>query len=221
MLQCTGFDDRWTGWVNGLLSSGSSSVLLNGVPGQHFMCRTGVRQGDPLSPLLFVIAVDLLQSVVTEICTRNILTMPIPTSSNDYPIVQYTNDTLIVLPAVDDQILAFKEMLDKFALSTGLKVNISKSSLISMNTTDEKGLRVASLLGCDVGTMPFTYLGLPMGTSRPTIYDLLPLVDRIERRLSASSCFLNQGSRLLLLQYVLASMPIYFLCSLSLPPRYP
>ena len=65
--------------------------------------------------------------------------------------------------------------------------------------------------------MPFTYLGLPIGTSRPTIYDLMPLVDRIERRLSASSCLLNQGSRLQLLQLVLSSMPIYFLCSLSLP----
>ena len=83
--------------------------------------------------------------------------------------------------------------------------------------TDEEGARVANLLGCDVGSMPFTYLGLPMGTSRPTIYDLLTLVDRIERRLSASSCLLNQGSRLQLLQSVLCSMPIYFLFTLSLP----
>ena len=76
---------------------------------------------------------------------------------------------------------------------------------------------MAALLGCDVGSMPFNYLGLPMGTTRPTIYDLLPLVDRIERRLSASSCLLNQGSRLQLLKFVLCSMPIYFLCTLSLP----
>ena len=131
--------------------------------------------------------------------------------------MQYADDTLIVLPAVDDQIMAFKEMLEKFALSMGLKANFSKSSLIPMNMTDDEGLRVAGLLDCEVGSIPFTYLGLPMGTSRPTICDLLPLVDRIDRRLSASSCLLNQGSRLQLLQSVLASMPIYFLCSLSLP----
>ena len=174
-------------------------MLLNGVPGNHFVCRTGVRQGDPLSPLLFVIAVDLLQSVVNEMCSRNILSLPIPTSSSDYPIVQYADDTLIVLPAIDDQLIAFKEMLDTFAASTGLRVNFSKSSLIPINMTDAEGARVASLLGCDVGSMPFTYLGLPMGTSRPTIYDLLPLVDRVEHQLSASSCLLNQGSRLQLL----------------------
>ena len=129
--------------------------------------------------------------MVNEMCARNILTLPIPTSSRDYLIVQYADDTLIVLPAVDNQLIAFKEMLEVFAQSTGLRVNFSKSSFIPINLSEDEGRHVAALLGCDVGSMPFTYLGLPMGTSRPTIYDLLPLVDRIERRLSASSCLLN------------------------------
>ena len=124
-------------------------------------------------------------------CARNILTLPIPTSSMDYPIVQYADDILIVLPRVDSQLIAFREMLEVFAKSTGLRVNFSKSSLIPINMSDDEGKRVDALLGCDVGSMPFAYLGLPMGTSQTTIYDLLPLVDRIERRLSASSCLLN------------------------------
>ena len=217
ILKHKGFDDRWNGWVSNLLSSGSSSVLLNGVPGQHFQCKCGVRQGDPLSPLLFVIAVDLLQSVINDMCARNILSLPIPTRSTDYPIVQYADDTLIVLPALDSQLIALKDMLHNFAASTGLRVNFTKSSLIPINMSEEEGARIAALLGCSVGSMPFTYLGLPMGTSKPTIYDLLPLVDRIERRLSATSYLLNQGSRLQLLQSALTSMPIYFLCSLSIP----
>ena len=161
-MKCKGFDDRWRGWVDSLLSSGSSSVLLNGVPGQHFKCRSGVRQGDPLSPVLFVIAVDLLQSVVNDMCRRNILTLPIPTKSNDFPIVQYTDATLIVLHAIDSQLIALKKMLEIFAVSTGLKVNFSKSLMIPINMSDEEGSRLASLLGCTVGSLPFTYLGLPM-----------------------------------------------------------
>ena len=93
--------------------------------------------------------------------------------------MQYADHTLIVFPAIDDQLIAFKDMLTTFAASTGLRVNFSKSSLIPINMSDEEGSRVANLLGCNVGYMPFTYLGLPMGTSRPTIYDLLPLVDRV------------------------------------------
>src|SRR4051812_16111324 len=112
---------------------GSSSVLLNRVPGNHSVCRSGVRQGDPLSSLLFVIVVDLLQSVVNEMCSRNILSLPIPTNSNDYPFIQYADDTLIVLLAIDDQLISFKEMLNTFAASTGLRINFSKSSLIPIN----------------------------------------------------------------------------------------
>ena len=56
-------------------------------------------------------------------------------------------------------------MLEVFAKSKGLRVNLSKSSLIPINMSDDEGKRVAALLGCDVGSMPFAYLGLPMGTS--------------------------------------------------------
>ena len=65
--------------------------------------------------------------------------------------------------------------------------------------------------------MPFTYLGLPVGTTRPKIVDLLPLVDCMEGRLTASSWFLPQGSRLQLVNSVISSLPIFFLCILSLP----
>jgi hypothetical protein len=49
-----------------IMGSGTSAILLNGVPGKVFHCRRGVRQGDPLSPLLFVLTADLLQSIVNS-----------------------------------------------------------------------------------------------------------------------------------------------------------
>jgi hypothetical protein len=47
-----------------IMSSGTSAILLNGVPGKVIHCKRGVRQWDPLSPLLFVLAADLLQSII-------------------------------------------------------------------------------------------------------------------------------------------------------------
>jgi hypothetical protein len=77
ILKHMGFGERWLGWIKSLLNSGTSSVILNGVPGKVFHCRRGLRQGDPLSPLLFVLAADLLQSLVNDLKRQGILSLPI------------------------------------------------------------------------------------------------------------------------------------------------
>lgn len=165
-----------------ILFSGSSSVLLNGVPG--FKCKRGVRQGDPLSPLLLVIAADLLQSIINDATDNNVLAHPLgATFGGDYPTIQYADDTLILLPAEKEQLLYLKEILDTYATFTGLKVNFMKSSLVPINVDPHKALSLATAIGCQVGQMPFTYLGLPLRTTRPTVEEYLPLVSRVERRM--------------------------------------
>ena len=83
---CKGFDNKWVGSTRELLASGTSSILLHGVSGKQFICKRGVRQGDPLSPLIFVLAVDLLQTIVNDMLKRGILSLPIPSHDSDFPI---------------------------------------------------------------------------------------------------------------------------------------
>jgi retron-type reverse transcriptase len=73
MLRRLGFPEVFIGWVKSFLETGTSSVLLNGVPGRNFKCRRGVRQGDPLSPLLFVIGAELLQYVINDLRERGLI----------------------------------------------------------------------------------------------------------------------------------------------------
>ena len=77
MLKAKGFGPRWIKWVNSILLSASTSVLLNGVAGKKIICKRGVRQGDPHSPLLYIITVDLLQSVVNAAWANGEISLPI------------------------------------------------------------------------------------------------------------------------------------------------
>ena len=143
-------------------------MLLNGVPGKTFDCKIGVRQGDPLSPLLFVLAGDLPQSMINRAKDMGLLKLPIRTTSTcDFPVVQYADDTLIILDGDARQPFFLKSLLTSFYLITGLKVNYSKSMMVPINVSEGELHNLATTFGCSKGNLPFTYLGLPLGTERP------------------------------------------------------
>lgn len=71
-----------------------------------------------------MLGADLLQSVTNEAAMNNVIQHPLGDSfGGDYPILQYADDTLIIMPAEEEQLTSFKNILDIFAASTGLKVN--------------------------------------------------------------------------------------------------
>jgi hypothetical protein len=98
LLQARGFGDTWVSWIHNILSSRTSKVLLNRVPRKTIYCKRGLRQGDPLSLLLFVLAADLLQSILNKAKDGGLLNLPIPlNSSPDFPVIQCADGTLIIL----------------------------------------------------------------------------------------------------------------------------
>jgi hypothetical protein len=105
-----GVPQRWILWVQSILSSSSSAVLLNGVPRKFFRCRRGVCQGDPLSPLLFVLAAELLQVIVNKAMSMDLLKQPLPQPNEDFPVVQYADDTVMLLQADERQLVFSKSI---------------------------------------------------------------------------------------------------------------
>jgi hypothetical protein len=112
-----------------------------------------------LSPLLFVLAAELLQVLINRAAAINLLKAPIPQQTNDFPIVQYADDTLLIMQADACQLFFLKSLLNSFAESMGLKVNYRKSSMLPINVPPERMQCLASTFGCSIGTLPFTYWG--------------------------------------------------------------
>jgi hypothetical protein len=95
VMRSKGFNEKWLGWALDILSTGTSYVLLNGVLGKQFVCKRGVRQGDPISPLFCLFGSDLLQSPINDLVQEGSLNRPIDTYDEDFPIIQYVDDTLL------------------------------------------------------------------------------------------------------------------------------
>lgn len=81
---------------------------------------------------------------------------PIPLNGEDYPIVQYVDDTLLIMQADARQLFFLKALLISFSDSTGLKVNYSKSQMLPIDVNQEKMEILANTLGCRIGTFLFT-----------------------------------------------------------------
>jgi hypothetical protein len=191
-------------------------VLLNGVPGKVFHYKRGVRQGDSLSPLLFVLAADMLQSLINKAKNMGLFRLPIDVCySEEFPILQYADDTLLIMKACSQQLFVLKAILNTFADSISFKVNYSKFNMIPINLNSYILQHLVATFNCQASYLPFTYLGLPLSNSKPSIKEFLPLVHRVERRLISTTMFLTQGGKLLMVNLVLSYLPTFFMSTLK------
>ncbi|GJX81978.1 hypothetical protein Tco_0331459 [Tanacetum coccineum] len=109
-------------------------------------------------------------------------------------------------------------MLHVFYLASGLKINIHKSNIYGIGVSNKEVSIMASSTGCALGSLPFTYLGLPIGSNMNLISNWQPLIDRFQSILSSwKANMLSIGSRLTLIKAVLGSLGIYYLSIFKAP----
>ena len=111
-------------------------------------------------------------------------------------------------------------ILESFSLVSGLKINLNKSMVVGLNINENRILQVAEILGCAYGSWPLSYLGLPLGGNPNSEEFWNPVIEKISKRVEGwyKGC-LSRGGRLVLLQAVLGSMPLYYLSLFKIPAK--
>uniref|UniRef100_A0A453EX92 Reverse transcriptase domain-containing protein n=1 Tax=Aegilops tauschii subsp. strangulata TaxID=200361 RepID=A0A453EX92_AEGTS len=127
-----GFGDRFREWLAILLSMSSTRVLINGEPGPPIWHRNGLRQGNPVSPQLFVLAVDTLGRLMRRAIDSGILQRLHP--RRHIPTISlYADDVMLFCHATTGDVAAIKGILTLFGEASGLEVNYAKSSAIVLH----------------------------------------------------------------------------------------
>jgi hypothetical protein len=161
-LRHYGFGDRFLEWLAILLSSASMQVLLNGKPGPVIWHRRGLRQGEPLSPQLFDLAVDTLGRLFKHATELGILRQLHPVA---LPLCRRRNH---VCQAQAGDIKVVQRVLELFGHASGLHINYTKSTATLIRCDPNEVTPMVVQLGCLVVALPLTYLGIPLTIRKPT-----------------------------------------------------
>jgi hypothetical protein len=198
--------------------NGNLSVLVNGSPTEQVNISKGLKQGDPLAPFLFLIVAEGLGSLMTNAVTLGFFKVFKVNSDIVISHLQYADDTIFIGEVCVENLWSMKAILRWFELISGLKVNFHKSNIFGVNVHNSFLEGAASFLHCKVRSLPFTYLGLPVGANPRRACTWKPVVEAIENRLlSWKNRYVSLGGRVVLINSVLASIPIFYLSYLKIP----
>jgi hypothetical protein len=135
-------------------------------------------------------------------------------------ILQYADDTLCIGEATIENLWAIKAVLRGFEMSSGLKVNFWKSCIMGVNVSNDFLELASGFLNCRVGHLPFKYLGLPMGANPKSLSTWRPMLDSIKKRLGSwGNKYISLGGRIVLINAVISSIPIFFLSFMKMPVK--
>jgi hypothetical protein len=187
ILQRCGFLEKWRKWIYFCISTVRFSILVNGSPCGFFPSSRGIRQGDPLSPLLFVIVMEALSRLIDKAIEVGLISGFSVGSGVDAPLMishlLFADDTLILFEADPEHITHLRHILIWFEAPSGLRINLGKSELVQVGDVPHLEL-LADILGCKTTTLPMNYLGPPLGAGFKLQSIWNPIVEKMERRLA-------------------------------------
>jgi hypothetical protein len=201
------------------MHGGHVAIKVNDQIGPNFQTKKGVRQGDPLSPILFNIVVNMLAILIRRAKSNDLIKGVIPHLVEDgLSILQYADDILLFMDHNLDQARNLKLLLCAFEKLSGLKINFHKSEIFCFGQAKESELQYKVLFGCQDILFPFRYLGISMHFRKLRNAEWKAIEERIEKKLSSwKGKHLSFGGRLVLINSVLTSLTMFMLSFFEVP----
>jgi len=220
VLHCFGFNDLFCQWILNILHSAKLSININGKAVGFFSCSRGVRQGDPLSPLLFCIAEEVISRGLDALVLEGQLSQISATRNLYIPShCLYADDVLIFCKGTLANVRHIMKLFELYGQYSGQVVNAAKRKFYSGAISLSRAQTITSITGFSHGTIPFTYLGIPLLIGKPKAIHLRPLVDKIQMKLSAwKGRLLTIMGRVQLINAVISSMLTYSFHVYQWPP---
>lgn len=216
------FCTRWVGWIMNCVRSVSFNVQMAGRTITSFNPQRGLRQGDPLSPYLFILASEVLSLMISSHAANGSLKgIKVARSSPMLTHCMFADDTIIFLRAEESNCRVFVNLLNQYCEASGQAVNMEKSNLFfSNNTPSDQREAIAASLGVNEVENPGKYLGLPIiwGSSKQRA--LAFVRDRVGKKMQGwkKKC-LSFSGREVMIKAVGNAIPIYSMSCFKFPKK--
>lgn len=212
--------NRWITWVMKCIESVSYSFLVNRTPQGSVKPFRGIRQGDPLSPYIFILCTEVLSALCYKAMEDGSLSgVRVSRHSPSVNHLLFVDDTMLFRKSNPASVTALSSILNQYELLSGQRINLLKSTVsFSARTPPEVKARVKQTLGIESEGGIGKYLGLPELFGRRKRDIFASIVDRIRQKaFSWTSRFLSSAGKQVLLKAVLSAMPCYVMSCFKIP----
>jgi hypothetical protein len=218
IMQELGFPQLFVSWIMTTVTTVSYKFNINGKYTDRMEARRGIRQGDPLSPLLFVIIMEYLNRLLLQMQHNPNFNHHSKCEQLQLTNMIFVDDLLLFARGNQGSIALMQHTLQIFLESTGLKVNPSKSRIYFGAVPRHIKSEILQMTAYTEGTLPFRYLGVPVTRKNLSLNHYLPLIDKLMHRITHwSARLLSYAGRLQLIKSVLYATTTFWLQCLLLP----